>query len=353
MTVVGIFLSYAVGAIPTLNYVHSAAVAGMLTLLFEVLVLLLYESPRWLISIGRHSSAERALSWLRQSHEMAKEEAEEIRNIVQNSPKLSIAKRLYELRQRHLYLPFILSLTLIFFHQFSGINVIIFYAATIFQTAGIHYAREAAMFAVGGLQILATIISSALVDRAGRKVLLVSGSIGMAISSATLGAHFFITRSALCGNASSDADANSTLLNSTTDDCAAFAPLAIGSLVGFGFAFSVGWRALPFIVISELFPLRLRGLLGGIGLCSLWFYASLITGFYQDYEQAVQQYTAWWTFSFISFLSIFFVLIFIPETKGKTLEEIEEHFKKRKEKVVGIKNSVFFYIEDLDKETTV
>ena len=340
------------GAIPNLNYVHSAVVAGMLTLLFEILVLLLYESPRWLISTGRDSSAEKALSWLRQSHEVAKEEAEEIKNIVQNSPKLSIARRLYELRQRHLYVPFILSLTLIFFHQFSGINVIIFYAATIFQTAGIHYAREAAMFAVGALQILATIISSGLVDRAGRKVLLVSGSIGMTISSASLGAHFFITRSSLCGNASSD-DANSTVLNSTTDNCAAFAPLAICSLVGFGFAFSVGWRALPFIVISELFPLRLRGLLGGIGLCSLWVYASLITGFYQDYEQAVQQYTAWWTFSLISFLGIFFVLIFIPETKGKTLEEIEAYFKRRKDKVVGDKHSVYFDMQDFDKETTV
>lgn len=349
---VGVFLSYAVGTIPNLSYIHSAAIAGGLIIVFEVLtIVLLHESPRWLIYKGRDTSAEKALCRLRHSQEIAREEAEAIKNLLQRSPKLSITRKLCELRQRHLYMPLILSLMLIFFHQFSGINVIIFYAARIFQTAGISHAREAALFAVGVLQIIATGISSVLVDLAGRKVLLVLGSIGIAISSAGLGAHFFITRDAFCVNTSSNATA---LLAVSCNP--QFAPLAISSLIGFGFAFSIGWRALPFIVMAELFPLRLRGILGGIGSCSLWFYATIITGFYQDYEQAVQPYIAWWSFAFISFLGIFFVIIFIPETKGKTLEEIEMYFKKPKHKLISDTDSIFLDIQELDyvmKETTV
>ena len=319
---IGISLSYGFGAIPALSYHQSAVFAAGIVAVFMITTSALYESPRWLLSNGHECYAEKALSWLRQSQEIAKEEADEIKRHLLKSPCLSLKRRLFEFKERHVYMPLILSILLIFFHQFSGTNIIIFYAATIFQSAGIQQARETALYGVGALQIVGTIVSSCLVDLVGRKVLLVIGSIGISCSSAALGTHFFITRPSLCESV------NSSLVDSATDTCnPQFAPLAIGSVMVFGFAFSFGWRALPFIVMTELFPLQLRGVLGGIGLFTVWLFTGLLTGFYQNFEEAFGIYTAWWSFALISFGGMLFVFFFIPETKGRTLEELEMYFK--------------------------
>ena len=337
---IGIFISYAVSAIPNATYTHSALVGTGLVLIFMLLIFTLYESPRFLLCKGHDSDAKKALCWLRQSTEIAEEEIAEIKQLIETSPKLSLKRALQEFKKRHVYIPLVLCLVLIFFHQFSGINVIVAYAATIFQTAGIAQARETALYAVGAVQIIATVISSITVDLVGRRVLLVIGSIGMALSSGALGTHFFITRPDFCNAQTANSSNGSEFLNTTgmsvvdTLTCnPQFSPLAITSLVAFVFAFSVGWRTMPFIIMNELFPLRLRGFLGGIGSTTLYIYFSIITGFYQDFELAVRPYTAWWVFAFVSFIGIFFVLLFLPETKGKTLEEIEVYFKSRKDKI--------------------
>ena len=185
-----------------------------------------------------------------------------------------------------------------------------------------------ALYAIGAVQIVATVISSGTVDLAQRKVLLIIGSIGMAISNAALG-----TRPDVCGQQATNW--SSKLSNATTSaDISStcnpqLGPLAITSLIAFIFVFSMSWRSIPFIAMNELLPLRLRGLLGGITISTLGVFASIIIGFYQRFESAVGAYTAWWAFAF---LGMFFVLFFLPETKGKSLEEINMYFKFRTKK---------------------
>lgn len=331
---IGVFVSYAVGAIPNVTYTHSALVGIALVFFFVILLLPVIETPRFLMSKGLDSKARKALCWLRQSSETAEEEMVEMKQLIELCPKLSLKMKLLEFKKSHVYIPLTLCIVLIFFHQFSGINVIVFYAATIFQTAGISKARETALYAVGAMQIIATVISSITVDLVGRKVLLVIGSTGMSLSTAALGTHFFLTRPEFCTNLSSES------LNITVGGVSGaltcnpqLGPLAITSLIAFIFSFSVGWRTMPFIMMSELFPLRLRGLLGGIGNSTVYVFLGIVTGLYQDFELAVGPHTAWWVFAFVSFTGIFFVLFFLPETKGKTLEEIEQHFRSKKVKI--------------------
>ena len=327
--IVGITLAYGVGVIPALSYNHSAVVITGIVIIFEILMLVVPESPRWLLSKGHEAQAMKALQWLRGSKEIAREEADEIKKFIETTPKLSLKEKLLEFRKRHVYLPMMLVASLIFVHQVSGINPIIAYAATILKTAGVDRARETALYTIGGLQIVAAAMCSLLVDLIGRKPLLILGSIGLTISSTSLGTHFYITRPSLCKVENSTNVSDVPGPPSGTDDPCnpQFAIFAVCSLVSFCFAYSFGWRCLPSIVASEIYPLRVRGVLGGISDSYTWTLGAVSTGFYYEYEQAVHPYTAWWSFAFVSFISIFFVLIFLPETKGKALEEIESYFK--------------------------
>ena len=324
--------------IPNVTYNYSAFIAAAIVMIFVILMsVTLYESPRYLLCRGHDAKAKKALCWLRQSPEVAQKEFDEIKRLVANSPKLSLTTKLREFKERHVYIPLILGLVLIFFQQSSGISAIIFYAAKIFQTAGVSQPRQTAVYVVGGVQVIATAISSALVDLVGRKVLLVIGSIGVTLASGMLGTHFFITRPELCYQQTMNSSVeyfDVSALNFTGPTLGdaitcnpQFSPIAIASLVLFGFTFSVSWRGIPYTVMYELSPMRTRGLMGSIVLCETWIFVGIVTGFYQDFESTVRPYTAWWVFAFVSFIGIFFVLFYLPETKGKTLEEIEMYFK--------------------------
>ena len=161
----------------------------------------------------------------------------------------------------------------------------------------------------------------------------------MIVGNGLLGTHFYITRPSLCllneTTSSITEDGSTMFTNSTSTDrddfCnSQYAPLAICSMVLFSLAFSVCWRSLPMIIKSETLPLTVRGLSGGIVDTCSWVTEIAIFAFYYRYEQAVKPYVAWWSFASICFIGKFFVIAFIPETKGRTLEEIEHYFRGRK-----------------------
>ena len=91
--------------------------------------------------------------------------------------------------------------------------------------------------------------------------------------------------------------------------------------------FSLGWGAITFLITSEPIPLRIRGAGVGIATCVNWIAAIIITGGFKDYEKAVKPWGVSWSFSLMCFLAVIFVAVFIPETKGRSLEQIESYFK--------------------------
>ena len=329
--IIGICLVYAVGAIPSVNYIHSAIVALGLIICYVSLAAINFQSPRWLLSKGKEKAAKKTLVSLRRSEELANHEVKDILDLIRNAPKLPFKEKLLEIRHKHVYKPLIIAEVVAFIYQFSGSNVVVFYAAVIFDSAGVQHARQTAFYSIGFVTIVATGLSSILVDKLGRKVLLIVGSIGIFLSCTGLGAHFFLTRPALCQQATLNLSNVSVFhTNETSSVCNPhFAPLAISSLIIFSFASSLSWRSLTFILMSELFPLRLRGVLGGIMDSTIWTFAAIVTGFYPEFEQFAHPYTAWWCFAFIALLGLLFVIIFIPETKGKSLEDIELYFRGR------------------------
>ena len=311
----GAFLSYVVGAIPGVIYYHSALVAIGILIVYEVLMFIAKESPRWLLM---KDAARKSL----QSHETVKSIANE---------KVSFCKKVKMFKKKSVYFPFVLSIFLVTFDEGTGIIVFLTYAALIFQTADISNARVTAIYAVGVLQVLGTIISGIVVDKVGRKKLLLFGSIGIAISNAALGTQLFISDRLQCdNNTNHSSNVNDHQVFNSTDNVlesqrhsTLLSIMAIISVMGFGLFYSVGWRALPSIVIGEMFPDYLRSFLNGLFNALKWVLSAILIGGFPLFEDAVHPYTVWWVFAGVTVLSIPFVILLLPETKGKSLEEID------------------------------
>ena len=341
--VIGIGLVYGLGAVaiqsglkpndyyPYLSYEYLAAVVCVIVLLYEVLLFTVKESPSWLIRKRFNDAANNSLKWLRGPNVPIEREADKLsRNIFQNRAVGSL-QILRLLRKRTVWKPLILTGFIMFFQQFSGINAFIFYSGPIFNMAGVAHPNLVATGAVGIIQIAATFVCVLLTDLVGRRWLLMVGSAGMALSTVSMGVYFFLVEG-ICGNATTNASSIGGLhlqasSASTHVICSsAFSALAITSVAVYIIAFSLGWGAIPWLLSAEMFPMMVRGKCMSVATFINWVFATIITAAYQKYADTVHSFGAFWTFSIILVISFFFVIFFLPETKGKSLQEIEAKF---------------------------
>lgn len=339
---IGILLSYFFGieykrrdgTYTSVEYWQIAVIAVVFVSLFEVLMLFTYETPRWLLSKQKNRKAIQALTSLRGPNCLISKEIEQIKASLQRT--YSVFDQLAEFRHWSIMFPFVLVLMLMFFQQFSGINVAIFYASLIFQEAGLdsHQVDLVVAIAIGIVQVCATLLSVALVDCLGRKVLLALSGAGMALSSLVLGIYYYVYDNVCHGCLVGEVDCNVSLINDTVHDffpcnTSTFGYLAVICIVVFIIGFSLGWGPIPWTSMSELMPNRVRSLAASIATFVNWSFATIITFSFKYYSQPpIGNDGAWWTFSFIMFVAIIAVIIFLPETKGHSLEEIQEHFEK-------------------------
>ena len=332
---IGIFLSYFFG-IDTfaIKYWQIALVAVGLVVLFEGLMLFTYETPRWLLSKNKEEKATQTLKILRGRQNNISEELEKIKISVRHTH--TVTEQLIDFKKRAIFVPFLLVLMLMFFQQFSGINVAIFYASRIFEQAGLnpHQVNLLVAVAIGVVQIIATFASVVLVDCLGRKVLLTISSTGMALSSFVLSAYFYVHDNVCEGCLVGDPSCNETIKNDSVHQklpCSTvnFGYLAVACIVIFIISFSLAWGPIPWTSMSELMPNRVRTLAGSIATFVNWFFVTVITLCFKYYSShPIDNDGAWLTFSVIMFMAIIVVILFLPETKGHSLEEIQEHFEK-------------------------
>jgi len=303
-----------------LQYYHSTLVITGILVVFAAFTLLIPESPRWLIAKTKLSEAKKVLRYLRGPKFLFEPEMNSIEQDIVNAPSENIFKlfKHYVCSPRRMK-PLITLLIIMFLQQMSGTNAGSFYATVVFQEAGVSNPSVTASFVIGGTSVVFTLVSIFVVDYFGRKILLVVSSIGIFIGTTMLGTHFYVTRPSLCNITASDtAD---VVCNSH------WAPLSITSLVLFYAAFSIGWGPVPWILLGELIPLNIRGFVGSLATFVNWGTAAIVTGFYFNYSELVNPWFSWWTFSVFNGFAIIFVLIFIEETKGKSLEQSSQrHF---------------------------
>ncbi|CAI9110776.1 OLC1v1010855C1 [Oldenlandia corymbosa var. corymbosa] len=301
---IGIMLAYLLGM-----FLHwrVLAVLGILpcTLLIPGLFFI-PESPRWLAKMGLNEDFETSLQVLRGFETDISIEVNEIKRSVASSTKRTTI-RFSELQRRRYWYPLMLGIGLLVLQQLSGINGVLFYSSNIFKSAGIS-SDKAATFGLGAIQVVVTGITTSLVDKAGRRVLLIVSSAMMTMSSFLVAIAFY--------------------LEDVLPEKSRFI-LGIMSLVGLVIlviGFSLGLGAIPWIIMSEILPVNIKSLAGSVATLFNWLTASIVT----MTANLLMTWSTGGTFTIYALVSAFtvvFVKIWVPETKGRTLEEIQWSFR--------------------------
>ena len=270
------------------------ATASIPSIALFVALFFVPESPRWLVEKKRNKEALTVLSRINGS--LAGEE--ELRNIEQTVAEES--GTLAELFEPGFRRALWIAISLAVLQQITGINTVLFYGAIIFKQQVGHQTANSAIFAnviVGLVNAIATLVALWIIDRAGRKPLLMFSTAIMAVSQAGLGLAFLAH------------SPSSTLVLTMMLFCVA--------------AFAVGLGPVVWVLLAEIFPTRIRGRAMSIATLALWCACTLLTMTFLTLTSAVSPTGAFLIYG--GFCVVTFVIVWraVPETKGKTLEEIE------------------------------
>ena len=287
--------------INTLTYYHDAFIVAGITVVVFFCIVWIPETPRFLIANQNPDKAYKVLKLFRGPMFDVDSEIREIEGSIPQDG-ISFRQIIHEFKKRNVYFPFILLLLLMMFRQFSGLNAAIFYTAPILKRAGITDYKLFALITVGVIEVVFTFISIFIVDLFGRKILLISSAALMSLSCTGLGIGIYYQH---------------------CSDCPHISAIAVISMILFIVGVSIGFDFIPYIMVPELIPLRVRGFLGGVLSALHWGFAALIGGLYLFYAHEVTAPVAWWSFAVINLISVIFVATFLPETKGKKLEVME------------------------------
>ena len=312
---VGVFVAQVVGTYTT--YYWLAVITLVVISLFTLLAVTLKETPRWLMTQDRQYEAREVLVWLRGAHYDVDKELKEVAQQLEldNTEKLSFLETIRELKKKSVFYPIIIAVILVFCQQFSGIAAILYNAEDIFKDANIKSPGLLSSVTIGGTQMVATFLGTLLVDVVGRRILLLISSTVMCLSLAVMGTYEYLNEEPYC-DPSDGSNCKSHLY-----------PMAIASMACFVTGFSIGMGGLPWIMASEIVPLKVRGFGVGIVTCASNAFVIITTGLFRNYEDTVHSWGAFWSFGLVCFFGIFYVAVFVPETKGKSLEEIEKSFQ--------------------------
>jgi MFS family permease len=190
--------------------------------------------------------------------------------------------------------------------QVTGINTVIYYAPTIFKFAGISSASGAilASIGVGIVNVVLTLVAMQLIDRVGRRPLLLVSLAGMALSLFVLGLSFSLPR--LSGS---------------------LGWIAVGSVMVYVSSFAVGLGPVFWLILSEIYPLAIRGRAMSVGTVVNWSANLVVAVSFLTMTQVLGKPATFWSYAAVSVAAWLFAYFMVPETKGRTLEEIEAHWR--------------------------
>jgi SP family xylose:H+ symportor-like MFS transporter len=264
--------------------------------LFGILLFLVPETPRYLLLSNKDEKAKSVLKKLYANNETSQTIFQEIK---QSVGQVTSRGKLFSYGKVVIIIGILLSV----FQQFVGINVALYYAPRIFESMGA--AKDASMLQtiiMGLVNVMFTVVAILTVDKWGRKPLLITGSIGMSIGMFAISALAF----------------NNIIGIST-----------LVFIIIYTASFMMSWGPICWVLISEIFPNKIRGQAVAVAVACQWFANYLISSTYP----AMMEFSGGMTYGFyglMAVLSALFVWKMVPETKGKSLEEMEKLWGKKK-----------------------
>ena len=284
MIVSGIFIAYLTNfifaGIGEDSWRYMLGIMAIPSLLFLFLLKIIPESPRWLLLQGQKDQAEEIFDKLG----------------IEQGTNISNQRHVTSLFQMKYFKPIIFAVLLAFFNQLTGINAILYYAPRIFDLAGfdaeLSYLQP---IFIGGTNIFFTLIGMSIIDKVGRKKLLLSGAVGMFV-------FLLLTAFGLKGEASD---------------------YLLFYIIGFIASFALSQGAVIWVFLAEIFPNEVRAQGSSLGSTTHWIFAALISWIFPIIVESYAEggFYIFLLYAIMVVLSFVFIL-FIPETKGKSLEEI-------------------------------
>lgn len=311
----GVLLQYGFGAF--LSWHILAGLSTTIPLLAMILMYFMPETPNYLVSKSRVDKAYKSLAKLRGSTYNLEKEVNQLQEftVKNNAKKVTSPKELFiALIHPSALKPFGILFFYFMIYQFGGVNTITFYAVEIFKDAVPHLDPNMCTLILGIVRLIFTIAGGIALRRFGRRPMTFISSWGCGLSMLTLGIYLYFKYTW---------ETSEPRIEPTQT----WIPVAC--LIIFTMAVSLGFLVVPWVMIGELYPQKVRGIIGGLTTCCAHSFVFIVVKTYPLLVHALYQHGAFMLYGCISIAGSLFFYFVLPETKGKTLQEIEDYFSGR------------------------
>jgi facilitated trehalose transporter len=303
----GVLIEYALGA--TVSWNTCAGISAIIPATALILMFLFPETPSYLISINEPEKARKSLQKFRSTSYNLNEEM----NILINFSNKNNLKRLTGFReimnalvQPNALKPFLLLFLYFLIYQWTGTNTMTFYAVDIVALSGIKLNKYIVTVFLGVVRLTSTIVACIACRRYGRRPMTLISSIGCGVTMVGLGIYLWLKE---------------YLSN--------YAWIPILCIMGYTITCTLGFLVIPWIMIGEIYPIQIRGIIGGLTtMCAHSFVFSVVKT-YPLLAKSITQHGTFLLYGCISLIGTIYFYICLPETKNKSLQEIEDFFSGR------------------------
>jgi hypothetical protein len=269
--------------------------------MYVVGLIWLPETPNYLVNRGKYTEAERSLRWLRgKDDKLVELELSKLNSFVNDRGETVSLKQMLCAKGTRRAL--IIGLVLAANQQLCGVFAVISYTVNIFQEAGSDLSPNVATILIGALQLGGSCLSSLLIDKAGRKILLLISNLCMTTCLIILGGFFFFKNQG--------------------SDVSNFGWVPVGSLSVYIVAIALGVAPITFLMVAEIFEPQVKGRAITIVISFLWFLSFLVGKFYSNLSDVLGVHGCYWMFSACCVLCAIFTVFSVPETRNRSYSSI-------------------------------
>ncbi|CAK1550927.1 unnamed protein product [Leptosia nina] len=304
MVTVGILFAYAVGSYTSVFVFN--ILCTLVPIVFGIIFFFMPESPNFLVVKGRHEEAKESLIRLRGRNYDVDGELNHLQAKAEDA-KNNPVSFLSAITKKTALKAVLICYALMLFQQLSGINAVIFNTSKIFTSAGAAIEPAIATIIIGVIQVVATLVSSLVVDKLGRRILLLFSALVMCICSTALGVYFFLQ--------------DKHGVDSSIVVAMSWLPLLSLSL--FIIAFSLGFGPIPWMMAGELCLIDIKAFVSSTAGTLNWLLSFTVTSTFNSLNNSIGSGQVFWMFAGIMLLGFVFIFFIIPETKGKSVDEIQ------------------------------